>query len=99
MDQRPGSGRGFDHKEATDAGLSGSHRVTARVKRLRLNTPPGEGPDLQSGLEELVLDCEDCGREVHWVSGMGVEPGHWEAIGSRHRIRTQTPTIKDRGFS
>jgi hypothetical protein len=33
--------------------------------------------DLERELAELVLDCTDCGRTVHWVSGLGVAPGHW----------------------
>ena len=33
--------------------------------------------DLERGLETFVLHCTRCGLEVHWVSGLGVSPGHW----------------------
>jgi hypothetical protein len=33
--------------------------------------------ELERELETWVLDCTDCGREVHCVSGLGVSPGHW----------------------
>jgi hypothetical protein len=33
--------------------------------------------DLERELGQLVLDCSDCGRTVHWVAGLGVSPGHW----------------------
>jgi hypothetical protein len=32
---------------------------------------------LERGLEDLVLHCSRCGLDVHWVSGLGVSPGHW----------------------
>jgi hypothetical protein len=33
--------------------------------------------DLERELEDFVLNCEKCGLDVHWVSGLGVSPGHW----------------------
>ena len=33
--------------------------------------------DLERELEKLVLDCTECGQRVHYVSGLGVTPGHW----------------------
>jgi hypothetical protein len=33
--------------------------------------------DPERGLGRLVLHCSDCARTVHWVSGLGVESGHW----------------------
>jgi hypothetical protein len=32
---------------------------------------------LERNLGALVLDCSDCGRLVHWVAGLGSQPGHW----------------------
>ena len=32
--------------------------------------------ELERELGQLVLDCSDCGRTVHWVSGLGVTSGH-----------------------
>jgi hypothetical protein len=58
-----------------------------------MGLPDGEGPvlaakmlradllrvkgDLERELGRLVLDCERCGRRVHWVQGVGSDPGHW----------------------
>jgi hypothetical protein len=35
--------------------------------------------DLERELEDFVLNCSKCGLDVHWVSGLGVKPGHWGA--------------------
>ena len=32
---------------------------------------------LERELETLVLNCSKCGLDVHWVSGLGITPGHW----------------------
>jgi hypothetical protein len=54
----------------------GSESLTLNAKLLRheLLTVKAE---LERELQELVLDCVDCGRTVHWVAGLGVRPGHW----------------------
>ena len=36
-----------------------------------------ERADLERELEDFVLDCSKSGLDVHWVSGLGVKPGHW----------------------
>ena len=33
--------------------------------------------DLERELEDFSLNCTRCGLDVHWVSGIGVTPGHW----------------------
>jgi hypothetical protein len=33
--------------------------------------------DLEQELETFILDGSACGREVHWVAGLGISPGHW----------------------
>jgi hypothetical protein len=33
--------------------------------------------DLERELATLSLDCRDCGMDVHYVSGLGAEVGHW----------------------
>jgi hypothetical protein len=61
--------------EAKAAG-GGSHPVTIHAKMLRLellNVKAG----LERELEDFVLDCSRCGLDVHWVSGLGITPGHW----------------------
>jgi hypothetical protein len=62
--------------EAHDAGLDGSHPVTLQAKMLRLELLNVKA-DLERELGRLVLHCTDCGRTVHWVSGLSVTPGHW----------------------
>jgi hypothetical protein len=62
--------------EAMDAGLDGSHPLTVNAKMLRLELIQVKA-DLERELRRLVLDCSDCGRTVHWVSGLGTTPGHW----------------------
>ena len=33
--------------------------------------------DLERELEDSVLNGSKCGLVVHWVSGLGITPGHW----------------------
>ena len=33
--------------------------------------------DLERELEDFSVNCSKCGLDVHWVSGLGVSPGHW----------------------
>jgi hypothetical protein len=33
--------------------------------------------DLERELEDFSLNCSKCGLDVHWVSGLGIQPGHW----------------------
>ena len=37
-----------------------------------------------------VPNCTKCGLEVHWVSGLGVTPGHW---GHREGAPHGEPTL------
>lgn len=62
--------------EALKAGLNGSHPVTLQAKMLRLELLNVKA-DIERELGQLVLDCSDCGRTVHWVSGLGDNAGHW----------------------
>jgi hypothetical protein len=62
--------------QALAAGLDGSHPVTVQAKMLRLELLHVKA-DLERELGQLVLNCSDCGRTVHWVAGLGVTPGHW----------------------
>jgi hypothetical protein len=54
----------------------GNHPVTVHAKMLRLELLKVKA-DLERELEDFVLDCSNCGLDVHWVSGLGVSPGHW----------------------
>jgi hypothetical protein len=60
--------------EATAAG-GGSHPVTIHAKMLRLELLKVKA-DLERELEDFSLNCSKCGLDVHWVSGLGVSPGH-----------------------
>jgi hypothetical protein len=62
--------------EVLDAGLDGCHPVTIQAKLLRLELLKVKG-DIERELGTFCLDCSACGREVHWVEGHGVSPGHW----------------------
>ena len=62
--------------EAIAAGLDGSHPLTIHAKMLRLELLQVKA-ELERNLGQLVLDCSDCGRTVHWVAGFTTSPGHW----------------------
>jgi hypothetical protein len=62
--------------EAIDAGLGGSHPITVHAKMLRLELLRTKAA-LERELGRLVLHCSRCWRTVHWVPGLGVQPGHW----------------------
>jgi hypothetical protein len=61
--------------EAASAG-GGDHPVTVHAKMLRLELLKVKA-DLEHELETWVPNCTKCGLDVHWVSGLGVTPGHW----------------------
>jgi hypothetical protein len=61
--------------EANAAG-GGAHPVTVHAKMLRLELLKVKA-DLERELEDFSLNCSKCGLDVHWVSGLGVSPGHW----------------------
>jgi hypothetical protein len=33
--------------------------------------------ELERELGRLLLHCSRCNCRLHWVSGIGAEPGHW----------------------
>jgi hypothetical protein len=61
--------------EAKAAG-GGDHPVTVHAKMLRLELLKLKA-DLERELEDFSLNCSMCGLDVHWVTGLGVSPGHW----------------------
>jgi hypothetical protein len=61
--------------EAKAAG-GGDHPVTVHAKMLRLELLKVKA-DLERELETWSPNCTKCGLVVHWVSGLGVSPGHW----------------------
>jgi hypothetical protein len=62
--------------EAMETGLAADHPVTVTAKMLRLERLNVKA-DLERDLGRLVLHCTACGLDVHWVSGLGITPGHW----------------------
>lgn len=63
--------------EAMEAGLPADHPVTVAAKKLRLELLQVKA-DLERELATWVLDCKDCGMDVHWVQGIAMsDPGHW----------------------
>jgi hypothetical protein len=48
--------------------------LAAKKLRMQLLTTKGE---LERELARLVRDCRRCDRTVHWVPGVGSDPGRW----------------------
>jgi hypothetical protein len=55
--------------------VEGDHPVTVHAKMLRLELLNVRPTSTQA--EDFSLNCSKCGLDVHWVSGLGVMPGHW----------------------
>jgi hypothetical protein len=62
--------------EAIEVGHGRSDPLVVHAKMLRLELLQVKA-DLERELEDFVLNCSKCGLDVHWVSGLGVSPGHW----------------------
>jgi hypothetical protein len=62
--------------EAIAVGHGWSDPLVVHAKRLRMELHKVKA-DLERELEDFSLDCSKCGLDVHWVSGLGVTPGHW----------------------
>jgi hypothetical protein len=62
--------------EAMDVGHGRSDPLVVHAKMLRLELLKVKA-DLERELETWVPNCTKCGLDVHWVSGLGVTPGHW----------------------
>lgn len=61
--------------EATAAG-GADHPVTLAAKQLRLELLNVKA-NLERELATWSPTCSSCGRDVHWVAGLGSAPGHW----------------------
>lgn len=46
------------------------------AKRLRMELLETKA-ELERELSNVLLFCQRCRRRVHWVPGVGPEPGHW----------------------
>jgi hypothetical protein len=62
--------------EAIDLGHGRSDPLVTHAKMLRLELLKVKA-DLERELADFVPNCKKCGLDVHWVSGLGVSPGHW----------------------
>ena len=62
--------------EAIEVGHGRSDPLVTHAKMLRLELLKVKA-DLERELEDFVLNCRKCGLDVHWVSGLGIQPGHW----------------------
>ena len=62
--------------EAIGVGHGRSDPLVVHAKMLRLELLNVKA-DLERELEDFVLNCSKCGLDVHWVSGLGITPGHW----------------------
>src|SRR2546429_507488 len=59
-----------------EAQATGVESVVQNAKRLRMELLQTKG-ELERELSRFVRHCKRCGLRVHWVSGVGPEPGHW----------------------
>jgi hypothetical protein len=50
--------------------------LVAAAKRLRMELLSAKA-ELERELGNVLLHCRGCNRRVHWVPGVGPEPGHW----------------------
>lgn len=62
--------------EAIDVGHGRSDPLVTHAKMLRLELLNMKA-ELERELEDFVLNCSKRGLDVHWVSGLGITPGHW----------------------
>jgi hypothetical protein len=62
--------------EAIGVGHGWSDPLVTHAKMLRLELLKVKA-DLERELEDFSLNCSKCGLNVHWVSGLGITPGHW----------------------
>jgi hypothetical protein len=62
-------------EELESAGFPANGPTMLAAKRLRMQLLTTKG-DLERELGRLVLHCQRCDRTVHWVPGVGPEPGH-----------------------
>ena len=62
--------------EAIEVGHGRSDPLVVHAKMLRLE-PLNVKADVGRELEDFSLNCSKCGLDVHWVSGLGITPGHW----------------------
>ncbi len=61
--------------DAIEVGHGRSDPLVTHAKMLRLELLKGKA-DLEHQLEDFSLNCSKCGLDVHWVSGLGITPGH-----------------------
>jgi hypothetical protein len=62
--------------EAIGVGHGRSDPLVTHAKMLSLEILKVKA-DLEHELEDFSLNCSKCGLDVHWISGLGVTPGHW----------------------
>jgi hypothetical protein len=68
---------------AMEAGLAADNHVTVAAKQVRLGLLKVKA-DLERELGRLVLNCQRCGMEVHWVQGISMsDPGTGGIVSQR----------------
>jgi hypothetical protein len=63
-------------EELRAAGFPADGPTMLAAKRLRMQLLTTKG-DLERELGRFLRHCQRCDRDVHWVPGVGPEPGHW----------------------
>jgi hypothetical protein len=63
-------------EQAAKAAGGGNHPVTVHAKMLRLELLKVK-PTSSASSRHGCRTARSAGLDVHWVSGLGVSPGHW----------------------
>jgi hypothetical protein len=63
-------------EEALEADSRDESGLAAAAKRLRMELLQTK-TELERELGRVLLHCRRCNLRVHWVPGVGAEPGHW----------------------
>jgi hypothetical protein len=63
-------------EEIHAAGFPANGPTMLAAKRLRMQLLTTKGA-LERELGRFLVHCRRCDRTVHWVPGVGPEPGHW----------------------
>jgi ribosomal protein L37E len=72
-----------------ESDLAADHPVTLGAKQVRLEVLKVNA-DLEQKLGKLVLNCQRCGMEVHWVQASACPTLGTGGTGSRRRLENRS---------
>jgi hypothetical protein len=85
-----------ENQEHGGIGLGGEFALRRMPAGLRIELLQMEA-ELERELEQVLLQCRRCNRRVHWVSGLGPEPGHqthMESVPNGHEPEFQNLPLR-----